>query len=56
MKTLIAKVKQLVCREEGVSAVEYALILALIAVVIIGSVRLMGTHLSSTFTSAAGAI
>ena len=56
MKTFIAKVRKLVRCEEGVSAVEYALILALIAVVIIGSVRLMGQHLSSTFTSVAGVI
>jgi len=35
--------------EEGVTAIEYGLIAALIAVVIIVVVKLVGTELSSTF-------
>lgn len=42
--------------ETGASAVEYGLLVALIAVVIITSVRLIGTNLSSKFNSAATAI
>lgn len=35
--------------EEGVTAIEYGLIAALIAVVIIASVQLVGTQLSAVF-------
>lgn len=35
--------------ESGATAIEYGLIAALIAVVIIGSVQLIGTKLSTTF-------
>lgn len=39
--------------EEGVTALEYGLIAALIAVVIIGAVTTLGSNLSSTFTNVA---
>ena len=42
--------------EAGASAVEYGLLVALIAVVIIGAVTTLGTNLSSTFNSAASTI
>jgi pilus assembly protein Flp/PilA len=42
--------------EDGATAIEYALIAALIAVVIIGSVSLLGTQVSSTFDMIAGAL
>ena len=42
--------------ENGATAIEYALIAALIAVVIIGSVSLLGTQVSSTFDMIAGAL
>ena len=42
--------------EEGVTALEYGLIAALIAVVIIASVTLLGTNLSSKFNTIANAI
>jgi len=42
--------------EDGATAIEYALIAALIAIVIIGSVSLLGTQLSSTFDMIAGAL
>ena len=35
--------------ESGATAIEYGLIAALIAVVIIGAVQLVGTNLSATF-------
>ncbi len=41
--------KSLAKSDEGVTAIEYGLIAALIAVVIIGAVTLVGTELSSTF-------
>ena len=42
--------------EEGATAVEYGLMVALIAVVIIGAVTLLGTDLSAKFTAAQAAI
>lgn len=37
--------------DRGVTAIEYGLIAALIAVVIIGAVTLVGTELDTTFTT-----
>ncbi len=37
--------------DEGVTAIEYGLIAALIAVVIIAAVTLVGTELNTTFTT-----
>jgi pilus assembly protein Flp/PilA len=42
--------------ESGATAIEYGLIAALIAVVIIGAVTSVGTKLSATFGSVAGAV
>ena len=42
--------------QSGVTAIEYGLIAALIAVVIIVAVGLVGTDLTATFTSVAGAL
>ena len=40
------------CRDEsGVTAIEYGLIAALIAVIIIGAVSVVGTNLGSTFST-----
>ena len=42
--------------ERGASAVEYGLLVALIAAVIVGAVTLLGENLSAVFTSIAGII
>jgi pilus assembly protein Flp/PilA len=42
--------------QAGVTAIEYGLIAALIAVVIITAVKTVGTDLSATFTSIATAL
>lgn len=42
--------------ESGATAIEYGLIAALIAVVIIGAVTLAGTSLRDTFNSVASAL
>ncbi len=42
--------------EEGASAVEYALLVALIAVVIIGAVTTLGTNVSTKLSAAASVI
>lgn len=42
--------------ESGATAIEYGLIAALIAVVVIGAVTTVGTKLSSTFNTVAGSV
>ena len=54
MKTLLTKIQNFIREEEGASAVEYGLLVALIAVVIIGAVQLLGTNLQATFSNVAG--
>lgn len=56
MKTLWNKMQQFLRDEEGVTAIEYALIAALIAVVIIAAVTLVGTEVESTFYTIATAL
>ena len=43
-------------KDEGATAVEYGLMVALIAVVIIGGVTLLGGNISALFVKAAGSI
>ncbi len=43
-----------ITEKEGVTAIEYGLIAALIAVAIIAAVTLVGTNLSTTFNNIAG--
>ncbi len=42
--------------EDGATAIEYALIASLIAVVIITAVQLVGTQVSTVFTEVGGAL
>ena len=49
--TLTRLIQQLVRDDEGVTAIEYGLIAALIAVVIIASVTLVGSKLEAVFTA-----
>jgi pilus assembly protein Flp/PilA len=49
-------IKRLGTANEGVTALEYALIAGLIAVVIIGSVSLLGTDVSQVFSTVANTI
>jgi pilus assembly protein Flp/PilA len=53
MNNLIAR---FVRDESGATAIEYGLIAALIAVVVIGAVQAVGTGLSSTFNTVAGSV
>jgi pilus assembly protein Flp/PilA len=48
-----AVVSRFLSDESGATAIEYGLLAALIAVVIIGAVKLAGSNLSTTFTSVA---
>lgn len=59
LKHLVAvnnRLAQLRRDERGVTSVEYGLMVALIAVVIIGAVTLLGGNLSNLFNQVAGAI
>jgi pilus assembly protein Flp/PilA len=49
-------IKQFLRHEGGATAIEYGLIAALIAVVIIGAVTVVGTSLSTTFTTVSGSL
>jgi pilus assembly protein Flp/PilA len=48
--------KNVAREEDGVTAIEYGLIAALIAVVIIATVRVVGTDLAAIFTRVATAL
>lgn len=50
------RIKRFFRDEEGVTAVEYGLIAALIALVIIAAVGLLGTNLRTAFENVAGHI
>ena len=52
MRTL----REFVANEDGATAIEYGLIASLIAVVIIGAVTVVGTKLSTTFSTVATSI
>ena len=54
--TLTRLIQQLGRDDEGVTAIEYGLIAALIAVVIIVSVKLVGSKLEAVFTTIEAAI
>lgn len=53
---MVRHLKALVRDEEGASAVEYGLLVALIAAVIIVGVKTIGTNLSMKFTTVAGKV
>ena len=56
MEKVLLATRRFLRDEEGVTAIEYGLIAALIAVVIITAVALVGTNLNATFTTIAGKI
>lgn len=49
MKFISSKVKQFLADEEGASAVEYGLFVALIAAVIVVAVQTLGTRVNTAF-------
>lgn len=52
-ETIMNAIKKFIKDEAGVTAIEYGLIAALIAVVIIAAVKLIGTNLDLTFDKVA---
>jgi pilus assembly protein Flp/PilA len=53
---MIARIAMRIRSDRGATAVEYGLMVALIAVIIIGAVGALGTAVLGTFNTAAGAI
>ncbi|MBA4143273.1 MAG: Flp family type IVb pilin [Nitrosospira sp.] len=56
MNKIIHEMKRFLNDEEGVTAIEYGLIAALIAVFIIGSVTLVGGQLAAVFAAVSTAL
>lgn len=56
MKKLYSGIQHFIRDEEGVTAIEYALIAALIAVVIIVAVTTVGQDVNNTFQAIANAL
>ncbi len=54
--TKLQRIKRFFKSEEGVTAIEYALLAALIAAAIIAGVSLLGTNVSTEFSSIAGVV
>jgi pilus assembly protein Flp/PilA len=50
------RVRNFLSDESGVTAIEYALIAALIAVAIIGAITTVGQNVSTVFTEVGGAL
>jgi pilus assembly protein Flp/PilA len=56
MSMFLKNLKALARDERGVTALEYGLIAGLVAVAIVGSVKALGTTLTTTFTAIAAAL
>ena len=56
MKNLASKVQRFLVSEDGPTAVEYAVMLALIVIVCLTAITSIGTSASTTFTSVAGSL
>jgi len=53
---MIERIGRFMKGEEGTTAVEYGLMLALISAALIAAVQLLGTNLTTQFTAVAGTI
>ncbi len=56
MKSIHGMIRRFWEREEGVTAIEYGLIAALIGLVVIGGVTVLGSSLETKFTTIASSI
>lgn len=54
MKNFASKINRFLKSEDGPTAVEYAVMLALIVVVCLGAIGTIGTNANATFGSVAG--
>ncbi|MBN2296142.1 MAG: Flp family type IVb pilin [Pirellulales bacterium] len=56
MKSLAMKAQRFLVSEDGPTAVEYAVMLALIVIVCLGAITTLGTKANTTFTNAGNAL
>ncbi len=56
MRSLISKAQRFIKSEDGPTAVEYAVMLALIVIVCLAAVRAIGTNSKATFTNVSNSI
>ncbi|MBN2296141.1 MAG: Flp family type IVb pilin [Pirellulales bacterium] len=56
MKSLALKVQRFLVSEDGPTAVEYAVMLALIVIVCLGAITTLGTKANTTFTNVGAAM
>ena len=56
MKTYLRKIVAFINDEEAAAAIEYALLVALIALAIVAAARLLGPRIAQVFTRATNAI
>ena len=56
MKNLAQRVRQFLVSEDGPTAVEYAVMLALIIIVCLVAITAVGTQASTTFSNVAGSL
>ena len=56
MKTFAAAIRRFLSRDEGVTAIEYGLIAALIGLAIIGGITALGVNLETKFNSIASTV
>ncbi len=51
MNSVVSKLKRFLTSEDGPTAVEYAVMLALIVIVCLGAIATVGTNAKTTFTN-----
>ncbi len=56
MNALVSRCKAFLVNEDGPTATEYAVMLALIIVVAVGAITLVGTGVTNMFNSVAGTL
>ena len=56
MSNLVSKVQRFLVSEDGPTAVEYAVMLALIVIVCLTAIQAIGTNANSTFNSIANSL
>jgi pilus assembly protein Flp/PilA len=56
MRKLVHRIQRFIRREDGPTAVEYAVMLALIIIVCLAAIRTLGTNAKTTFTNTANSL
>ncbi len=56
MKSFVAKLRRFMVSEDGPTAVEYAVMLALIVIVCLSAISTLGTNAKTTFTNVGASV